>query len=109
MTQSGHELISAATWCCVVSDRSTGPDEYDLAKLYGGRREDQMADKLAVAVPISEKDEAANRAASVDAFEIGLSPKYPLLLDFDDEAGCGLLRLVALSIEGLPGGRLEER
>ena len=31
------------------------------------------------------------------------------LLDFDDEAGRGLLRLVALSIEGLPGGRLEER
>ena len=32
-----------------------------------------------------------------------------LLLDLDDEAGRGLLRLVALSIEGLPGGRLEER
>src|SRR5215471_3087778 len=32
-----------------------------------------------------------------------------LLLDLDDEAGRGLLRLFALSIEGLPGGRLEER
>src|SRR5262245_4477831 len=32
-----------------------------------------------------------------------------LLLDLDDEAGRGLLRLLALSIEGLPGGRLEER
>ena len=32
-----------------------------------------------------------------------------LPLDLDDEAGRGLLRLVALSIEGLPGGRLEER
>src|SRR5262249_196707 len=32
-----------------------------------------------------------------------------LLLDLDDEAGHGLLRLLALSIEGLPGGRLEER
>src|SRR4029077_811080 len=54
-------------------------------------------------------DEAAlYRAASVDAVEVGLSPKYRLLLDFDDEAGRGLLRLVALSIEGLPGGRLEE-
>ena len=86
-----------------------GLDEYDLAKLYGGLREDQMGDKLAVAVPIGQKDEAANRAASVDAFEIGLSPKYPLLLDFDDEAGRGLLRPVALSIEGLPSRRLVER
>ena len=49
------------------------------------------------------KTRPPNEAASHGAL------RNRLLLDLDDEAGRGLLRLVALSIEGLPGGRLEER
>ena len=83
-----------------------GPDEYGLANLYGGTALRSDGRQTSGCCSSRSHDEAAYRAASVDAFEVGLSPKYRLLLDFDDEAGRGLLRLVALSIEGLPGGRL---
>src|SRR5215467_7248178 len=53
--------------------------------------------------PRFSKTRPPNEAASHGAL------RNRLLLDLDDEAGRGLLRLVALSIEGLPGGRLEER
>src|SRR5215467_5122447 len=53
--------------------------------------------------PRFSKTRPPNEAASHGAL------RNRLLLDLDDEAGRGLLRLVALSIESLPGGRLEER
>jgi hypothetical protein len=109
MTQSRHELTRRRRSVALFQIEA-GPDEYGFGKLvwWTALRSDGRQTSGCCSSR-SHDEEALYRAASVDAVEVGLSPKYRLLLDFDDEAGRGLLRLVALSIEGLPGGRLEER
>src|SRR5262245_66502788 len=88
-TCAAHKLMSAL------------PPKATSNATYGNVRFGLIAD-IALATPFTIK-RPPTEAASHGVL------RNRLLLDLDDEAGRGVMSLVALSIEGLPGGRLEER